>query len=170
MLLEANLEKESQWKTNYEQFIIKRLFRQKVLWFIHSLILRPWYSFFTLSELYHHKSFYKANCYLVKWKSIIITSIVKWGFRKCVSPAINGSAVRNASKSRTDIPWLNLPIAANASKAIMSPPTRNATRLQNKELLSYDCHYFRLEITMTALWIIFQEIFPFRALKECSLS
>ena len=133
--------------------------------FTSTIYIKAMIFLFTLSELYHHKSFYKANCYLVKWKSIIITSTVKWGFRKCASPAINGSAVRNASKSRTDIPWLNRPIAANASKATMSPPTRNATRLQNKVLLRYDRHYFWLEITMSALWIIFEEIFTFRALK-----
>jgi hypothetical protein len=52
---------------------------------------------------------------------------------------MKGSAVRSASKSRTDIPWLSRPTAANTSKATMSPLTRNATRLQKtrKEFLIF---------------------------------
>lgn len=46
-------------------------------------------------------------------------------------PAIKGSAVLRVSVLKTEKPWLNLPIAANRSIAITSPPASRATRLQN---------------------------------------
>ena len=44
---------------------------------------------------------------------------------------MKGSAVRNVSVSKTENPWLNLPIAENISKANTSPPASKATRLKH---------------------------------------
>lgn len=57
-------------------------------------------------------------------------------------PAMKGSAVRRVSMSKTDNPWLNLPIVANKRKAITSPPANSATRLQHnksKPQIPTDC-------------------------------
>uniref|UniRef100_A0A7C9D5Z2 Uncharacterized protein n=1 Tax=Opuntia streptacantha TaxID=393608 RepID=A0A7C9D5Z2_OPUST len=43
-------------------------------------------------------------------------------------PAMNGSAVRSVSASKTGNPWLNLPIAANKINANTSPAANNAIR------------------------------------------
>lgn len=46
-------------------------------------------------------------------------------------PAIKGSAVRRVSRSKTESPWLYLPIVENTNKANTSAPASRATRLQH---------------------------------------
>ena len=47
------------------------------------------------------------------------------------TPAIKGSAVRSVSRSKTESPWLYLPIVENTNKANTSAPASRATRLQH---------------------------------------